>query len=301
MIFKMCLKYAALLLISLIDIIATEKILFFISFGSRSHRFAMQPIAVKLADLGHEVTFLAAVKPEKMDSRISELNFEKSFVDILSQNVQLGENAVAERLKSRHHEHLMQGTVWFDVIINAAHAFLSNKDYVEFVNTTHYDMIVGDFTCKELVVVMAYKMKAKVIWLNTGGALHQYDAEVMGLPIESWLPNFELGSPYWFVPDRAFAALNTLWWYGSYYWYCLTTLDDLVQKNLGKDVPPIERLLQNIDLLLLNERFPYGYPRSLHPFAIPVGGMHVRYTDGVLPKVYLQNQNMEKFFNYPFR
>lgn len=282
-------KYSVLLLVALMDFIATEKILFFIAFGSRSHRFAMQPLAVKLADLGHNVTFVAANKPEQIDQRIYEMIFNKSFMDVLEQNVQLGADSVAERLKGRHYDHLMQGTVWWDVLINAANAFLINKDFVNFVNTTNYDLIVGDFTCKELAVAMAFKMKAKVIWLNTGGTLHQCDAEAMGLPVESnWLPNFELGSPYWFVPDHIFASLNTIWWYASYHWYCLSKFDHLIQENLGKDVPPLDQLLQNIDLLLLNERFPYAYPRSLHPFVIPVGGMHVKYTDGILPKVNLQ-------------
>lgn len=287
-------KYSVLLLVALIEHIASEKILFFIAFGSPSHRFAMQPLAVKLADLGHNVSFLASHKPEKMDPRISEVNFEKSFTDVREQNVQLGAKSVAERLKGRHHDHLMQGTVWWDVLINAANAFLINKDFLNFVNTMNYDLIVGDFTCKELAVAMAFKMKAKVIWLNTGGALHQVDAEVMGFPIEShWLPNFELGSPYNFVPDHVFASLNTIWWYASYHWYYLLKFDHLIQENLGKDVPSVDELLQNFDLLLLNERFPYAYPRSLHPFVIPVGGMHVKYTDGVLPKVNLQNMKSQ--------
>lgn len=286
MIFGRWLKLLPLLLMGLIDAVATEKILFIVIFGSRSHRFAMQPLAVKLADLGHEVDFLAAVKPEKMDPRITEVNLNEPFVRVLEQNVLLGVNAVAERLKGRHYEHLMQGTVWWDVLFNAADAFLSNKDFVEFVSKTHYDLIIGDFTGKEIAVVMAHKMNAKVIWLNTGGTIIHFDAELMGFPIEShWMPNFDLGSPYWFVPDHVFSTLNALSWYASYYWYYIPKFDQLVQRNLGTDVPSVDRLLQNMDLLLLNERFPYTYPQSLPPFAIPVGGMHVRYTDGVLPKV----------------
>ncbi len=284
-----CVKYLLLLLIvviALIDVVAPEKILFFIAFGSRSHRFAMQPLAVKLTDLGHQVSFLTAVKPEKVDPRITEINFVEVFNKVLEQNVELGVHSVAERLKGRHHDHLMQGTVWWDVLINAADAFLSNKDFVDFISSTQYDLIVGDFTCKELAVAMAYKMNAKVIWLNTGGALSSLDAELMGLPIEShWLPSLELGSPSWFIPDHVFYTFKSLTWYASYHWYCLRKMDYSIQRNLGKDIPSLDTLLQNIDLLLLNERFPYTHPRSLHPFAIPVGGMHVRYTDGVLPKV----------------
>lgn len=269
-----------------INVVAPEKILFFIAFGSRSHRFAMQPLAIKLADLGHKVEFLAAVKPEAVDPRITEVNLYEPFERVLQQNVDLGANAVAERLKGRHHEHLMQGTVWWDVLINAADAFLSSRDFVKFVSTAHYDLIVGDFTGKEIVVVMAHKMNAKVIWLNTGGAMNHVDAELMGLPIEShWLPHLELGSPYWSVPDHVFSTLNALSWYGSYYWYCLPKFNQLVQRSLGADVPPVDRLLQNMDLLLLNERFPYTYPRALPPFVIPIGGMHVTYMDGILPEV----------------
>lgn len=271
------------------DVIVAEKILFLVLFGTRSHRICMQPLADKLADVGHEVTFLAEAKSEKKNPRILEVNFSEVFSKIASQNTQLGTVAVEERLKGRHYDHLMEGTVWWDIIINAANAFLSNKEFLEFVNTSHYDLIVVS-TIKELAVAMAYKMNAKVIWLNTGGALHHVDAETMGLPVESdWLPNLKLGSPYWFVPDHAFTTLNTLWQYRSYYWYCLRKLDHLFQQNLDKDIPSLDKLLQNIDLLLLNERFPYSYPRSLHPFVIPVGGMHVRYTYEALPKVNLEN------------
>lgn len=280
------------LLIGLIDVIVSEKILFVIAFGSRSHRFAMQPIAVKLADLGHDVSFLAAVKPEVMDPRITEINLVEPYKIILEQNVELGVNAVAERLKGRHYEHLQQSTIWWDVLLNAAEAFLRSKNFVEFVSTKRFDLVVGDFPGKELTSLIAYKMNAKMIWLNTGGALSNYDAEAMGLPIESyWMPSLELESPYWFVPDRLFYTFNALHWHASYNWYLLRKMDYLIEKHIGTDVPPLEVLLQNFDLLLLNERFPYTYPRALPPFAVPVGGMHVRYTDGVLPKVNLKRRN----------
>lgn len=276
------------LFLSLIDVIVTEKILFLVLFGTRSHRICMQPLADKLAESGHEVTFLAEAKPEKANPRILEATFGEVFSEIASQNDQLGAVAVEERLKGRHYDHLMEGTVWWDIIINAANSFLNDGDFLEFVNTSEYDLIVVA-TIKELAVAMAYKMNAKVIWMNTGGSLHQVDAETMGLPIESnWLPNLKLGSPYWFVPDHLFTTLNTLWQYQSYYWYCLRKLDHLFQQNLDKDIPSLDILLQNIDLLLLNERFPYSYPRALHPFVVPVGGMHVRYTDEALPKVNLE-------------
>ncbi|KAG4075331.1 hypothetical protein HA402_003122 [Bradysia odoriphaga] len=245
----------------------------------------MQPIAVKLADLGHDVTFLAAVKPEVVDPRITEIHLVEPYVKILEQNVELGVNAVAERLKGRHYEHLQKGTIWWDVLINAAEAFLSNKDFLEFVSTKQFDLVVGDFPGKELTAVIAYKMNAKMIWLNTGGALSNFEAESMGLPIESqWMPSLELESPYWFVPDHLFYTLNALYWHASYHWYLLRKMNYLIQKYVGTDVPSLEMLLQNFDLLLLNERFPYTYPRALPPFAVQVGGMHVRYTDGILPK-----------------
>lgn len=289
MIVRIWLKYLPLLLVGLVDVVAPAKILFFIVYGSRSHRFAMEPIAVKLADLGHEVDFLAAVKPEKLDPRITEIDFKEPFVRITEDLVELGVKSVAERLKGRHCEYLMTGKTWWDVMLTAADAFLSNTDFVEFVSTTHYDLIVGDFSGKEIAAVMAHKMNAKVIYMNTAGVMSQIDAELMGFPIEShWLPLLDLGSPYWFLPDHVFITLRALSRYVSFYWNYVHKFDRLVHGSLGKDVPTVDRLLQNMDLILLNERFPFAYPQSLPPFAIPVGGMHVRYSDGVLPKVHLQ-------------
>lgn len=300
----MCVKQTLWLLIGLIDVIATERILFVIAFGSRSHRFAMQPIAVRLADLGHDVSFLAAVKPEVIDPRITEINLVEPYVKILQQNVNLGVNAVAERLKGRHYEHLQQGTIWWDVLLDAAESFLTNKDFLEFLSTNRFDLIVGDFPGKELTALIAYKMNAKMIWLNTGGALSNFEAELMGLPIESqWMPSLELESPYRFVPDHFFYTFNALHWYASYHWSFLRKMNHLIQKYVGTDVPKLEMLLQNFDLLLLNERFPYTYPRALPPFAVQVGGMHLRYTDGVLPKVNLKHSKsaLMRFNLWAFR
>ncbi|KAG4067736.1 hypothetical protein HA402_005508 [Bradysia odoriphaga] len=283
---KSVFNYVTLLLLSGVCMIVSEKILFLVLFGTRSHRIAMQPLAEKLVDRGHDVTFLAETKSsETSDPRIQEANFSAIFEHIASQNVDLGADAIAKRLgEGRHHNHLMEGTIWWDIIINAAEAFFTNRQFVEFVKTSHYDLIVVG-TIKEVAVVIAYKMNAKVIWMNTGGALHHVDAETLGLPIESnWLPSFALGSPYWFVPDHIYTSFNTLWEYRRYYWYCLRKMDQIIQQNLGKDVPPLNELLQNFDLIFLNERFPYSYPRSLPPYIIPVGGMHVRYTDRDLPK-----------------
>lgn len=267
--------------------IASEKILFLVLFGTRSHRIAMQPLAEKLVDRGHEVTFLAETKSaETNDPRISEVDFSEIFEQIASRNVNLGSDAIAKRLaEGRHHNHLMKGTIWWDIIVDAANAFFTNPEFVEFVNTSNYDLIVVG-TIKEIAAVMAHQMYAKIIWMNTGGALHHVDAETMGLPIESnWLPSFALGSPYWFIPDHMYTSVNTFWEYMRYYWYCLRKMDAIIERNLGKDIPPLEELLRNIDLILLNERFPYSYPRSLPPYIIPVGGMHVRYTSGDLEKV----------------
>lgn len=270
--------------LSFLFTIQSEKILFLVLFGTRSHRISLQPLAENLADQGHDVTFLAESRSEKSDPRIKEADFSQIFTQIASKNDGLGSEAVETRLRGRHYDHLMLGTTWWDIIINAANVFLNDKKFVDFVNKSRFDLIVVA-TIKELAVAMAYKMKAKVVWMNTGGAMHPVDAEIFGLPIESnWLPNFKLGSPYRFIPDHVFTTLNTLWQYQLYYRHCLRKMDGLIQQSLGKDVPPLSELLQKIDLILLNEHFSYSYPRSLPPFVIPVGGMHVQYSNATLPK-----------------
>ncbi|CAG7786639.1 unnamed protein product [Allacma fusca] len=275
--------YVAILLV--FQVSSGAKILFLIGLGSHSHRVAVQPLASKLADRGHDVTFVSARIPESVHPKIKELSFEKPFQAILESNDDITVPSVETRLKTKYIDYLLTYNNMWDVFYASNEVFLEDREFIKFIKETHFDVIIGDFVMKETVTVMAHFQNTKVIWFNSGGAQFMVDMELLGLPTESsWLPDFSLGSPYSFVPNRFVYAFNSLWWYFSFHWYFLPKVNQLVEKNLGGGLPSFDEMVSNVDLVFVNEHFSHAYPRSLPPFVIPIGGMHCLNSNGTLPK-----------------
>ncbi|CAG7729137.1 unnamed protein product [Allacma fusca] len=264
----------------------SSKILFFFGLGSYSHRIAFQPLAEKLADRGHEVDIFSSSKPERPYPRVTEVlpglfsNFKRNFGGPLSKSV------LHDRLQDKFHDPLLVGNNMWDMFNADTADLVRNEDFQEWARSAKYDLIIYHHPGKPIAVALAYKMKAKFIAFMPAGASPMHDVEIHGLPIEpSWLPDWVQGSPYFLIPERFIYAYNQISWYLSFKYTHCSRLDELIKELYPEDdIPPSEILVRNFSLILLNEHYSTGYPRALPPYAIPIGGMHVKESTESLPQ-----------------
>lgn len=59
------------------------------------------------------------------------------------------------------------------------------------------------------------------------------------------------------------------------HWFTLPRHQEILNKYLGKDVPPIEDIVKNTSLVIANDHFSLSYPRPLAPNMILIGGAHL--------------------------
>ncbi|CAG7786638.1 unnamed protein product [Allacma fusca] len=274
-----------------------SKILFFIGLGTPSHRVAMQPLATKLADIGHEVTFLSSIEPQELNPKIREVRLESAFKTFADHNSGVMAHSLKQRINNKYYEYLFEGTHLWDLFCIQYEAFLYNREFLEFVRESHYDLIITDYNVKEVAHAIGHVMGSKMIWFSTAGAQFHLDFELLGLPIESsWLPDLTLGSPYSFIPDHFIYACNSLSWYFSFYSYFLPKVNKIVWNSLGEGVPSMDEMYANVDLVFLNEHFSYAYPRSLPPFVVPIGGMHCKDTNSSL--IQMKSASAQKILGF---
>ncbi|CAG7786637.1 unnamed protein product [Allacma fusca] len=278
-------------------------ILFFMGLASHSHRVALQPLAEKLAGTGHKVTFLTYMKSEKPHPNITEF-FPEAATKLMSDQLDsLSMESINGRLKQKYFDPFIDPRKLWPLILSGVEMTLINSDFQNWLNTTHFDLIIYDSPMKEIAVGIAYKMKAKVILFQTTATQHMFDFDMFGLPSESsWLPDWTAGSEYPLVPHHFQYAYNALWWYYSYTWHYLPKLNEILAKLYGEDLPPIDELIRSkVDLVLVNEHFSSNFPRSLPPYVVPVGGMHCRESNGVLPdemEAFLKSKDKFIFMSF---
>ncbi|CAG7786636.1 unnamed protein product, partial [Allacma fusca] len=277
---------STVIIVTLLPAVANgANILFFMGLASHSHRVALQPLAEKLVETGHKVSFLTYMKSEKPHPNITEFFPESARQAMSRQLDDIGVSTIQGRLKQRFYDPFRYPQFAWEAALSGQEITYLNDDFKDWLQKSHFDLIIYDNPLKEIANGIAYKMKAKVIGFVTPSTPWMQDFDMFGLPSESsWLPDWSPGSEYSLIPHRFAYAYNALWWYFSYKWYYLPKIDEFLTKIYGEELPPIEDLIRRIDLVFLNEHFSSMFPRSLPPFMIPVGGMFCKESKGILPK-----------------
>ncbi|CAG7716696.1 unnamed protein product [Allacma fusca] len=266
--------------------VQSAKILFFFGLGGYSHRIAVEPLVEKLAELGHEVDIFCSSKPEFPHPKVTQILPDFFTKEVTKSFGAMSDSLIVGRLKDKFNNPLLTGNNLWDLILADTESLIRSEKFREWARTAKYDLIIYNNTGKQIAVALAFKMNAKLIAFMPAASGPMFEVDVHGYPVEaSWLPDWSSGSRYFFIPDHFVRAYDQIYWYLSFTWILLPKFNELI-KVLYPDVnlPSTELLLKNVDLILLNEHYSTGFPRALPPFAIPVGGMHVKEASASLPK-----------------
>ncbi|CAG7831702.1 unnamed protein product [Allacma fusca] len=230
------------------------------------------------------------IKPEKPNPRVKEVFPESLRQAYETGTDDLSKTSVLARLENRYFDLLLDGTVGFDFCADFTEWMVRNEDFANWIKTEKFELIIHDNPAGQFAYGVAHEMKAKIIAYVNPATPMPGDSITFGLPEESsWLPDWYSGSRYWFLPYHFSSAYNSISWYFSHNWYLLPKIDALLKELYGKELPPTQELMKNVDLVFLNEHFSSGFAKALPPYAIPVGGMHVTKSNGTLP------ENIENF------
>ena len=55
----------------------------------------------------------------------------------------------------------------------------------------------------------------------------------------------------------------------------LKSQDEIMRKYFGEDLPPIEDIVKNTSLVLINHHYSLAFPRPLLPNMVEIGGYHI--------------------------
>jgi hypothetical protein len=245
----------------------------------------MLPLAEKLAENGHAITFASPFA-----SKVPNPNITDYVPQALKEWI---ESNIAEE-NDQFYRARIDGTLdydWFhlfDLTQNLCTHILEDSEFIKWIDASQFDLMIVDALCTECAYGLSYKFGAKLILFGTS-SLYPWLSEPFGYPVESsWIPDLVFHNS---VPptlyQRIWATLVPLYFnYLRDYKY-FPVLEDLFREKLRiNDMPSLRDYERsNVSLIFTNQYYSDDYPRPLPPNIKLIGGMHCTSEPGKVPKV----------------
>ncbi|CAG7731243.1 unnamed protein product [Allacma fusca] len=259
-------------------------ILFFLGVSTYSHRILVWPLAEKLVELGHDVTFVSSYQPKNPNPNITEF-VSKSLQELI--DAKFGDKADLIELRELG-EHTK---IWDDVEelgVTMCEVLMKDPEYISLIKSKRYDLVVIDFLDNECALGIVRYHKAKFIIFDTNHpAMWQHDS--FGMPAEtSWVPDLPTAYPHDMGFLHRFA--NTFWplrWYFNRVYFMYPKMEAAINEGfgwVGDERISLREMELDTSLVLMNSHFSVDYARSLPPLYIPVCGLHIKPATNQLPK-----------------
>ena len=266
-------------------------ILFFYGVATHSHRTAIEPLAHKLVERGHNVTFLSPVKAEKPNPKFQEF-VPETIAELYKNSLTgLGDTGFPDRLKDKYANWLTHMPVLLgDFVEDSCRTLLRSPDLKPWLESNSFDLVIVGHAANKCAYAFAYKWNASVI-MSSANTFYTSEEDTWGAPLESsWLPRFQIANIFTdelTFYDRVYNTLNPIMYHWYREWFTMPRLDKLVKEYMNLPNMPslndLERLTTS--LVFLNQHFSEDYARSMPPMFISVGGMHCSDAHKSLPQV----------------
>jgi hypothetical protein len=269
-----------LLSLSLTLSVSGKNILFFSGLASQSHLATIEPLAEKLAELGHKVTIQTTVIPPKPHPRIT-FYCPKSVLNLIKfMTNDVGRQALLHRIQSQYNDFTFNHSIW-DSLVGIMGMFYGDPEFLKWVESSKFDLVVSDGFGREISLPLANKWKAKNIIFNPSTILY-YEFDALGLPSEaSFGTSMETERA---ISDTFLQGYRQVTWNFWRLWLHLPKYDRIISQ-VFPGTPSISVLEKMADIYFLNMHFSYEHSQSLPAFVVPVGGMHCRNSTGIPDKV----------------
>jgi glucuronosyltransferase len=249
---------------------------------SYSQKISVWPLVEDLVAKGHDVTFLSPYRHKTPNPKVREFN-PKSLEPLFEAN----RDGLIESRSTGSYK-----SIWVEVAdfgLAVCDIMLKDPEVLSWMNnpSTKIDLVIYDSLYNECGIGLAYKFKAKYILFSTS-TVGMWYPDMLGHDAQtSWIPDVQhhFETPMNFI-QRLHTTVAPLYWH---FWVrCLNfipKLDAILRKNLAlPEMPSIQELEINTSLVFLGSHYTTEYARSLPPFYVPVGGMHITESNKALPK-----------------
>ncbi|KAK9498363.1 hypothetical protein O3M35_003013 [Rhynocoris fuscipes] len=268
-----------------VDNVKSANILVAMPVSFYSHHSGVQPVLHALAARGHNVTILSPYPQKKPVANITDIivpNFFQNFI---------AKNAPKDDFLSFHGITSIMFAIW-ELGANTLGVALQDDQIQKLIKSnddTKFDLIMAEtLFANELFVAFGHKFKAPVV--NLFPALL--------FPSGAYLTGNDFPPSYVPVVRTSFSDRMTFWERVQntfFYWwdifighvYYLKLQENLLQKYFvypgSENRPPLEDMLRNTSLTLVDLHFSIGYPTPMHKNIVPYGGGYLK-APGKLPK-----------------
>lgn len=139
-----------------------------------------------------------------------------------------------------------------------------------------FDVVIQFWGFSESMAAIGHRFNAPIIGFSPVG-MSTFMSSVSGVPTPySYVPNMFIG----FTDKMSFWERFVNTFVSIFADLCLEYVNmpgqrETVRKHFP-DSPPLEQLMENVDLILANSHFTTEYPRPMLPNTIPIGGFHLQ-------------------------
>lgn len=271
-----------LTLTSLISVAYSYNILGVLPFQAKSHYAFIDPLMVRLAELGHNVTIYDPYPKSEKLPNYNEIDVSECFVfGTLYEEIDTFIKTAASPFS----------TLWYSFEETLAVFQKENFDKCaplkELLNSTvKYDLFITEAFLTDLTLLFVNKFKIPFITC-TPNVPFPWLADRMGNPLNpSYVPN--VFSDYPFVKMTFFNRLwNTLFYImalGGHDGIILRNEENINKYYFGSSAPSLYNIARETSIMLINAHETLNPVIPLVPGMIPVSGIHIK-QPAALPQV----------------
>lgn len=261
------------------------KILAVFPYTGKSHHYVFEPLLQELMSKGHELTVVSHFPAENPPENRKDIHIVKDMSK--SENaVDLNEFESIPRLLG-FVQVAFEGDFLYSVGIEMCHALLTNDGVKNLIESgAKFDVALIEQFNSDCLLGLVHKLGVPAVGI-TSDTIMPWHFERFGIPTNpSFVPCHHQGygiQPNFLQTVSSFitcAALRL-----GYDTLSTSPTQDILKQHLGNDLPPLNDMINNISVLLVNSYYATHGGILLPPNVIEVGGLHLKKTHNKLPEV----------------
>lgn len=274
----MCLKFAIILL-NLFFAVNCYKILALFPHPGKSHVDVFLPLTKALAEKGHEITVISHFPLTNSMPRYTDIRLGDDttpLINILD----------IEEYHKKPMRKLLEPYFLYQFAQYSCEIGYQSKALQKFIKMNKkFDLIIGEFFNSNCFLGLVHKFKAPLIGISSSTIMHWMNERFGNPSHPAYIPNnlMDFSDKLSFFERLENFLVGLI--HQMFFTHIVARNDEqIARKYLGQELPPLDKIIMNSSLFLVNTHFTLNLPRPLVPGVIEVGGIHINKVK-LLPKV----------------